>query len=392
MQRRPVTAVIFAGFFLLGKLFILWGILLPDIASDLAMSELISGALFSLFSLGMMAGAIIGGKYANRFDFVAQLALLFALDALAVFCMALFDHWSGVLVMAFIIGVISSAIITIGHTLIAQLYAEKRFTMMGLMDFMFSLGTFAASFFVTLLYVYDDNWRLPMQVLSGLMLVVAGLALLAARINARYVRHADSPQQKETLAFGEIIKQPVFLFMALLCFGYGAVEFGNANWFVSYAQNGHGFSGEVARNLLACFTAGMVISRLGFAHLLRFVSLRRLIMLLATTAFAGTLAIKLTNGVYAMGAGNLLLGLGLGGLFPLSLSAAMSIDDKKGPVLSGICIIGNSTGVQVASFSTGVWANYAPLTLAFWVIPIAGIWLWLAALGYSHMLSKLKRA
>ena len=389
MQRRPVTAVIFSGFFLLGTLFILWGVLLPDIALDLNMSEIVSGALFSLFSLGMMTGAILGGKYANRFDFVVQLAILFAVDALAVIIMTLFEHWVGVLAMAFIIGVISSGIITIGHTLIAQLYAEKRFSMMGYMDFMFSLGTFAASFFVTFIYLYEDNWRLPMQVLALIMFGVSGGAYLTAQANARRLDGQASPQTKQTLAFGEIIRQPVFVFMALLSFGYGAVEFGNANWFVSYAQNGHGFSGEQSRNLLACFTAGMVISRLGFAFLLRFVSPPRLIVVLATTAVAGTLAVKLSSGLYVIGAGNLLLGLGLGGLFPLMLSAAMSIDDKKGPVLSGISMIANSTGVQVASFSTGLWANYAPLTTAFWVIPIVGIWLWLAALGYSRLLTKI---
>lgn len=388
MQRRPVTAVIFAGFFLLGTLFILWGILLPDIAIDLNMSEIVSGALFSLFSLGMMTGAIVGGKYANRFDFVVQLAILFAVDAIAILIMTLFEHWAGVLAMAFIIGVISSGIITIGHTLIAQLYAEKRFSMMGFMDFMFSLGTFAASFFVTFIYFYADNWRVPMQVLALLMLGVSGGAYMATQANAHHVSGQASQQIKQTLAFGDIIRQPVFVFLALLCFGYGAVEFGNANWFVSYAQNGHGFTGEQSRNLLACFTAGMVISRLGFAFLLRFVSLHHLVMVLATTAFAGTLAVKLTSGLYAMGAGNLLLGLGLGGLFPLVLSAAMSIDDKKGPVLSGISMIGNTTGVQVASFSTGLWANYVPLTIAFWVIPIAAVWLWLAALGYSRLLTK----
>ena len=35
MSRLPATIVIFAGFFLIGKLFLLWGILLPDIAADL---------------------------------------------------------------------------------------------------------------------------------------------------------------------------------------------------------------------------------------------------------------------------------------------------------------------------------------------------------------------
>ena len=383
MSRLPATIVIFAGFFLIGKLFLLWGILLPDIAADLQMSEVVSGALFSLFSVGMMLGAVIGGKYASRFEYMPLLATLFSMNTALLLLVSVLTAWQWFLVLAVLIGVVSSTIFTIGHTLIARMYAEKRFTMMGLMDFMFSLGTFAASFFVTLLYLVEHNWRLPIQVLAGVMIVLSCYAFIAARSQAKVLK-GQPKAPKKTLAFGVIIKQPVFIFLTLLTFGYGAVEFGNANWFVGYAQNGLGFTGEQSRNLLAFFTAGMVISRLTFPFLLRFVSVHRMIVIMATASLAGVFALKLMPSFYGIGAGNLLLGLGLGGLFPLALSAAMNIDSDNGPVLSGISIIGNSTGVQVASFSTGLWANFAPLTTAFWVIPLGGCVLWLASYGYSR--------
>ena len=85
MSRRPVTAIIFGGFFQFGMLFILWGVLLPEIAADLEMSETVSGALFLLFSLGMMLGALFGGKYVSKFDFLYLLAWLCAVDAVLVF-------------------------------------------------------------------------------------------------------------------------------------------------------------------------------------------------------------------------------------------------------------------------------------------------------------------
>ena len=383
MSRLPATIVIFAGFFLIGKLFILWGILLPDIATDLAMSEVVSGALFSLFSVGMLFGAVLGGKYASRFEYMPLLASIFGMNTLLLVLVSLLTSWQWFLVLAVLIGVVSSTIFTIGHTLIARMYAEKRFTMMGLMDFMFSLGTFAASFFVTLLYLMEESWRSPIQVLAGVMMVLSCYTYIAARSQAKLLK-GQRTTAKKTLTFGVIIKQPVFIFLTLLTFGYGAVEFGNANWFVSYAQNGLGFTGEQSRNLLACFTAGMVISRLVFPFLLRFVSVHRMMLLMATASLAGVFALKLMPSMYGIGAGNLLLGLGLGGLFPLALSAAMNIDSDNGPVLSGICIIGNSTGVQVASFSTGLWANFASLTTAFWVIPLGGCILWLATYGYSR--------
>ena len=110
MSRRPVTIVIFSGFFLLGMLFILWGILLPDIAKDLRMSELVSGTFFSLFSIGMMLGAVIGGKYVSRFDHMPLLAALLSINALLLFTISQLHQWQWVLVVAVLIGIVSSTI------------------------------------------------------------------------------------------------------------------------------------------------------------------------------------------------------------------------------------------------------------------------------------------
>ena len=76
MSRAAPTAVIFSGFFLLGNLIILWGILLPDMAKDLQMSTSISGLFFSLLSMGAILGAVMGGKYAQRFHFLRLFIIL----------------------------------------------------------------------------------------------------------------------------------------------------------------------------------------------------------------------------------------------------------------------------------------------------------------------------
>lgn len=388
MSRRPVTIVIFSGFFLLGMLFIMWGILLPDIAAELAMSELVSGGFFLLFSVGMMLGAIIGGKYVTKFEFLPLLAVLCITDSVLLLVMAHLQHWQSMLAVVFVIGLVSSSIITIGHTLIARLYEEKRFAMMGIMDFMFSLGTFAASFYVTLVYSFAHDWRWTIRIVVVMLLFLSLYTWLAARSQKKQL--AGQPKAHgQTLKYGDVIRRPVFLLLALVSFGYGAVEFGNANWFVSYAQQGQGFSGDDSRYLLAFFTAGMVISRLTFSLCLRYFSIHRLTVIMTTMTLAGAAGIKLGDTFMQIGSFNLLLGLGLGGLFPLVLSSAMNIDPAKGPVLSGITIIGNSLGVQISSFSTGLWANFAPLTTAFWVIPLAAVWLWLAGWYFSRQLKAI---
>ena len=83
---------------------------------------------------------------------------------------------------------------------------------------MFSLGTFAASFFVTLLYLVEHNWRLPIQVLAGVMIVLSCYAFIAARSQAKVLK-GQPKAPKKTLAFGVIIKQPVLFLWRYLRLG-----------------------------------------------------------------------------------------------------------------------------------------------------------------------------
>ena len=387
MNRRTITSVIFIGFFLLGMVFILWGIILPDLAKSLAMSELISGAFFTIISFGSIVGAFVGGKYIQKFDFMSLFAVLSLLIACLLLFMASVDHWGWLLMGAFIMGLISSSLFTIGHTMIARLHATRRSTMMGLMDFMFSLGTLAVPFYISAMYLLNHDWRWPLRCLSLAMVALSAYAWYAAKRGKKLALPAE-PQHRKSLSYSEAVKQPIFIFLALAAVGYGAVEFGNANWFVSYAQQGRGFSGEEARLVFAYFTAGMVISRLGFSTLLRWLSPHRLMIVLASIMAVGAFMIKLAIEPQMMSLGNLLVGLGLGGLFPLMLSTAMDIDSDKGPILSGMCVIGSSVGVQLASFGTGFWASYAPLTTAFWTLPIGAVFLLAMAWAYSRHVKK----
>lgn len=390
MNRRTATSVIFIGFFLLGMVFILWGIMLPDLAKSLVMSELVSGAFFTLISIGAITGAFVGGKYIQKFDFMSLFACLSLSVALLLVFMSSVNHWRWLLLGAFLLGFICSSLFTIGHTMIARLHAERRSTMMGLMDFMFSLGTLAAPFYISALYLIEHDWRWPLRWLALAIIGLAAYAWYAARRGKKFSLPAE-PQHRKSLSYGEVIKRPIFFFLALAAIGYGAVEFGNANWFVSYAQQGRGFSGEEARMTFAFFTAGMVISRLGFSSLLRWMSPHRLMIVLAGIMAVGAFTIKFAIEPQLMSLGNLLVGLGLGGLFPLMLSIAMDIDSDKGPILSGICVIGSSVGVQLASFGTGFWASFASLNTAFWTIPIGALWLLAMVWIYSrHLKSHLQ--
>jgi MFS family permease len=385
MSRAAPTAVIFSGFFILGNLIILWGLLLPDLAAELALSKSLSGLFFSLMSVGTILGAVLGGKYAQKFQFLKLFAALALLSACWLLLISLVNDWRYLLLLITLIGMTYSIMFTIGHTLIARLFANRRAAMMGLMDFMFSLGTLTAPLWVVLLFRYLDDWRWPLRILAFGLLVIACYSYWAAARLPALAQPARSGAR--SLSYTALLRQPLFLLLLLVMIGYGAAEWGQGNWFVSYAVTGLGLQAEQSRLLLAWFTGGMVLSRLGFALLLRWLTASQLLLLLGILTVSGALLVKLGATVALLGVGNLLLGLGIGAIFPLMLATVMDLDSDNGPVLSGIASIGSAVGFQFAGLLTGLWAEQAGIVNAFWLVPLASFWLLLTLLVFCRLLA-----
>lgn len=385
MSRAAPTAVIFSGFFILGNLIILWGLLLPDLAAELALSKSLSGVFFSLMSAGTILGAVLGGKYAQKFQFLKLFAALALLSACWLLLISLVSDWRYLLLLITLIGMTYSIMFTIGHTLIARLFANRRAAMMGLMDFMFSLGTLTAPLWVVLLFRYLDDWRWPLRILAFGLVVIACYSYWAASRLPALAQPSRSGAR--SLSYTALLRQPLFLLLLLVMIGYGAAEWGQGNWFVSYAVTGLGLQAEQSRLLLAWFTGGMVLSRLGFALLLRWLTASQLLLLLGILTVSGALLVKLGMTVGLLGLGNLLLGLGIGAIFPLMLATVMDLDSDNGPVLSGIASIGSAVGFQFAGLLTGLWAEQAGIVNAFWLVPLASFWLLLTLLVFCRLLA-----
>jgi len=373
MSRFHPTALIFSGFFLLGILIILWGVLLPDLTRSLQMSAAQSGWFFLVMALGTISGAYLGGKYVQKFNFLKLFAALALAETLLLLLISFVETSTELMIGIFLFGLFCSVMFTIGHTLIARLHANKRAQMMGLMDFMFSLGTLAAPFLVVVLYWWVEDWRWPLRLLAVLLVGIAAYAYWIARLIQATPAQPATPRQ--TLSYAAVLKQPAFVALVLAMLGYGAVEWGNGNWFVSYASTALQYPTEQARLVFAWFTGGMVLSRLGFAFLLPWCGARLLLRLLAALMLSGAVLLKLAETSSMLALANFMLGLGLGGLFPLLLATAMDLDPQNGAVLSGLANIGGSVGCQIAALGTGLWANSAGIGTAFWLLPISACWL-----------------
>ncbi|WP_031570429.1 MFS transporter [Rheinheimera texasensis] len=386
MSRFHPTAMIFGGFFLLGILIILWGILLPDLSRELQLEPAQSGWFFMTMALGTISGAFIGGKYVQKFEFLRLFAVLALTETVILLGISLLQQRWQLFAGIFLFGLLASVMFTIGHTLIARLHANKRAKMMGLMDFMFSLGTLAAPFMVVVLYWWQDDWRWPVRLMALSLVGLAGYAFWLSRQQLELAGYSDTVRR--SLSYRAVLKKPVFWALAFAMFGYGAVEWGNGNWFVSYASAALPFDTEQARLIFAFFTGGMVISRLGFAWFIPLLGSKKLLRILILLMFSGALLVKVMDSATGLALGNLLLGLGLGGVYPLLLSTAMDLDADNGPVLSGLSNIASSLGCQLAGLGTGLWAQHAGIGQAFWMLPLLAVWLFASVWWFSRLAIK----
>ncbi|MFP8966332.1 MFS transporter [Pokkaliibacter sp. CJK22405] len=390
---RPtiVTLVIFCAYFMLGHVSLVWGVILPAMSTELAMSKVFSGTFFMVFSLGMVGGAFLGGKYITRFPFLRLFSVLSLILTLLLSLISVVNSANWLLLGGALAGVFSSVMFTIGHTLVAALHAKRRVTMMGLGDFTFSFGTMVVPGLITLLYGLDLDWRWSLRVIATFLILLAIASWWAQQFLPDTLMEGSGESDGQQGGFIALLKIPLFLAMAMAMLGYGAIEWGNGNWFVSYAQDGLGFDGDTARQAFMYFTGGMVISRLGFIILLRWVNIRLLMTLMAILCGVGGFMLKFSQSIHGLELGNGLLGLGLGGLFPMLLSQAMGEAQHKGPLLSGTAVISVSFGAQAFSFLTGWLAQMIGLDNAFWTMPVGALWLCAAVLTFCWLLARARR-
>jgi MFS family permease len=124
---------------------------------------------------------------------------------------------------------------------------------------------------------------------------------------------------------------------------------------------------------------------LGFAWFIPLLGSKNLLRVLVLLMISGAFLVKNMDSATGLALGNLLLGLGLGAVYPLLLSTAMDLDENNGPVLSGLSNIAGSLGCQLAGLGTGLWAQQAGIGQAFWMLPLLAVWLFASVWWFSRL-------
>jgi fucose permease len=173
---------------------------------------------------------------------------------------------------------------------------------------------------------------------------------------------------------------PAFWVAAAMLFCTTAAEWCITGWGASFVKGAADVSTDTAVALMAAYFAGVLAGRIAGSVLARRHAAHRLLAAaLALTAVGFAILWPATSPATAL-AGLLVLGLGLGNLFPLGLSVTVGLAPDLAQLASGRATLVTSGAVLLAPLTVGALADATSLTAALAVVPAS---LALAAVGLA---------
>jgi MFS family permease len=350
------------------------GAVTPELRAELGSYQRM-GVLMMAWVSGGVIGAIQGGRLAQRVKprtlFLSYCS--FALLALALIIWA--PNFVGLLIGFFCIAITESALITLAHSILAEVYTEPsaRARVLSLIDVAFSAGTVITPAIIIGLHQFSSSWRLPYQ----LFFIPLGLALLLfvrEKPFSKIVIHTDTNSNtsavptQQRLSYLSLARIPTVAWCMAAGVFAGFTEWGQYFWYVSYGVQTQGISANAARFGMQCFVAGMLLVRCWQAFFHSDWSLHQKLWRLNLLALLGLIGAVLLphHGLpWLYSVCNFIFGLGVGVAFPILLSLMINAAPTQSSKLSALLMIGFTLGAQLAGLLIGNLADLAGVQFAY---------------------------
>ncbi|MEP2947592.1 MAG: MFS transporter [Lentilitoribacter sp.] len=360
-------AAIAFTFFIWGAMALVVGPLMPETVAAFSLSGTESGMIFIVWSSGFSIGSL-GSKYLlDRFKIGAILSGAALLSAL--FCMFLYlsGDFIQYLTSFLPLGIMGGVSFTAGHTFVGQTFTENRASALGALDVVFSLGNVVSPLLLIVLFSSGFGWKSPFLIASCAFLASAAAyftlfrsATLSSGQELSDDENKDAQQQTSKRKAEQL---PIWVLAVPACF-LGAVEWSHNIWFVSYAID-IGLDDNISRVSHAAFLAGMIMIRILTIIIGNRIHNVRLVRTLFAMTLMGNLGIIFATNVELQVLSNVIMGFGMGAMFPVLLARAMDVNPQRSSSFSIAMILGTTVGGQLSSLSIGALSDFYPISHVF---------------------------
>jgi MFS family permease len=162
----------------------------------------------------------------------------------------------------------------------------------------------------------------------------------------------------------------VFWVAAAMLFCTTAAEWCVTAWGATFVADAADVSADTAVALMAGYFGGVLAGRLAGSRLARRYDPARLLALALVATTAGFAVLWLASGLVPALAGLVLLGTGLGNLFPMAVSLTVALVPGRAALASGRAVAVSSFAVLLAPLTVGTLADATSLRAALMVVPV----------------------
>jgi fucose permease len=205
------------------------------------------------------------------------------------------------------------------------------------------------------------GWR------AALVLPVVALVMLAARFFYRTLDLPPNAAEDDAPADGPTLPPLYWAFWTLVALGV-ASEWCVGYWGADFLADGTGLTRPAAATSLTAFFAAMLVGRVVSSRLARTVPPAVLLAATLFLAFLGFPLFWLSPGTPLALAGLFLTGLGIGGVYPLGIAAAIAAAPGNTDAAAARLAIGGGGAILVAPFVLGALADRVGIGTAFGIV------------------------
>ena len=359
------------------------GPIMPFLRTELGIDYTTASLHFSAFALG----AVLLGLFGDRLSAwwgrrVSLWGGAFAMGAGGVFLASVPSPW-GTIPAAFVMGLSGALVIVTSQALLSDRHGEFGAVAVTESNITASACAIAAPLLVGAFAAAGLGWR------TAFAVPVAALVLLAL---AFLFRPPDLPRttaKGEGQAVGLVLPPRYWGLWTLVALGV-ASEWCVAYWGADFLADGTGLSRAAAATSLTTFFVAMMGGRIASSRLARFLPVTLLLAATLGLALVGFPLFWFSPGSILTLAGLFVTGVGIGGVYPLGVSAAIAAVPGNSDAAAARLSIGGGGAILVAPFVLGALADRIGIATAFGiVIPmlLAALALALVALRTDHKAS-----
>jgi fucose permease len=337
------------------------GPIMPFLRRELDLGYAAASLHFSAFALGAVLLGFFGDRIVGRWGRRAALwGGAFGMAAGALLLILGQSAW-GTVPATFAMGICGALLIVTSQAVLSDRHGEYSAVALTESNVTASACAIIAPLLVGASAASGLGWR------AALVLPAGALVLLAARFFSQPLDLPPNAPQNDAPADAPTLSPLYWAFWVLVALGV-ASEWCVGYWGADFLADGTGLTRPAAATSLTAYFAAMLAGRVVSSRLAR--ALPPAILLAATlfVALFGFPLFWLSPGIPLALAGLFLTGLGIGGVYPLGVSAAIAAAPGNTDAAAARLSVGGGGAILVAPFVLGALADRVGIGTAFGIV------------------------